>query len=651
MLNDTMYLTTPIYYVNAKPHLGHAYTSVLCDAARRYFQLMGCETYYLTGTDEHGENIMRVAREQGKSEQQLVNENSAHFRALWPKFNVHQDDFIRTTEPRHAAVVQAILADLYAKDEIYKASYEGDYCVQCERFYTEKEMDAARPGICPTHETKLQRIQEENYFFRMSRYQDWLRQKVESDPDFINPPQFANEVMGILRDPLEDLCISRPKSRMSWGIEIPFDTDYVVYVWFDALVNYVSALGYPQGDLFKKFWPAANHVIGKDILRPHAVYWPTMLKAMGLPTYQRLHVHGYWQSGGKKMSKTMGNVVDPVAMAEKYSPDALRYFILREMTLGSDGDFTEAALVKRYNSDLANDFGNLVSRVVAMIQRSFDGRIPEPGEYSDADQALLGEFDMVREAIPAQLERLRLSDTIETVMQAVRSVNRYVDYNRPWDLAKSDKARLATVLHVSAQAAVTAAGLLWPVMPQKCDEAIGCFGIEPNMLDASARWNGDALAAGMVVRPLNSLFPRRDAKDVAAKPKPEKKKEITSEPAQEKAIVENAEQGKAQIQYDDFAKLDLRVATILEAEPHPNADKLMRLLVDLGTEKRQIIAGIAEHFQAANLVGRQVVVVANLAPRKLRGLESHGMLLAAHDSKGLRLVTTSDETEPGSTVS
>ncbi|MCX7011632.1 MAG: class I tRNA ligase family protein [Candidatus Sumerlaeota bacterium] len=304
MSEPRFYITTPIYYVNASPHLGHSYTSVLCDAVRRFYDLMGYETYYLTGTDEHGENIMRVAREQGRSEQDLVDEVSASFRRMWPLLQVAPDDFIRTTERRHKLVVQAILEDLYQKGEIYKAEYEGVYCVQCERFYTDKEIDPTRPGVCPTHETELKRIREENYFFRMSQYQDWLREKIQNEPGFINPPQFANEVLGILQDPLEDLSISRPKSRLPWGIPFPFDPEHVVYVWFDALVNYMSALGYPGGVLFTRFWPAVNHVIAKDILRPHAVYWPTMLKAMGVECYQHLHVHGYWQSDGKKMSKT-----------------------------------------------------------------------------------------------------------------------------------------------------------------------------------------------------------------------------------------------------------------------------------------------------------------------------------------------------------
>ncbi len=645
--DNRIYFTTPIYYVNAKPHLGHTYTSVLCDAARRYYQIMGYDTYYLTGTDEHGEKIMLAAREQGKTEQQFTDEVSATFRNLWPRLDVRPDDFIRTTDARHKRVVQSILMDLYAKEEIYKASYEGQYCVQCERYYTEKELEEAKPNTCPIHEVPLQTLKEENYFFRMSKYQDWLREKLESEPDFINPPQFANEVLGILREPLDDLCISRPKARVSWGIELPFDSDYVVYVWFDALVNYLSALGFPDGNLYKEFWPTANHVIAKDILRPHAVYWPTMLRAMGIPTYNRLHVHGYWQSGGKKMSKSLGNVIDPVQMAEKYGADALRYFILREMTLGSDGDFTESQMIKRYNSDLANDFGNLVSRVAAMIQRYFEGVIPQPGELAESDDQLLGEFDLAREALPAQLERLRLSDAIETVLQAVRSVNRYVDYSKPWDLAKKDRERLATVLFTSAQAAVAAAGLLWPVMPQKCDEAFACFGIDASTLTNEARWNGSALVPGLTVSPVNSLFPRRD-KEVTPAPK----QELQPKQSKSKTTAQaSGEVAKGQIQYDDFVKVDLRVATILEAERHPNADKLMRLTVDLGAEKRQIIAGIAQHYTPEDLIGQQVIVVANLAPRNLRGLESHGMLLAAHDPAGLRLITPSDKTEPGASVS
>jgi len=642
------YITTPIYYVNASPHLGHAYTSILCDAARRFYEQMGYETFFLTGTDEHGENIWRVAAEQGRSEKELVDEVSANFRLLWPPLYVGHDDFIRTSERRHTEVVRAILEDLHEKGDIYKADYEGVYCVQCERFYTEKELDAARPGLCPTHETALSRIQETNYFFRMSRYQDWLREKIESDPEFINPPQFANEVLAILRDPLGDLCISRPKARLPWGIAFPFDPDYVVYVWFDALVNYVSALGYPGGVLFQKFWPAANHVIAKDILRPHAVYWPTMLKAMGIPVYQRLHVHGWWQSDGKKMSKTLGNVVRPDAMAEKYGADALRYFVLREMVMGSDGDFTERALIRRYNSDLANDLGNLINRVTAMIHQFAGGRIPAPGPQEATDGELLEAFESARRALPPLVERLRLSEAIEAIMNAVRATNRYVDRNAPWELAKKRNAqRLAMVLHTAARAAVSAAGLLWPVMPAKCDEALACLGADPAHLDGPARWRGEGLAVGAEIPEGVSLFPRRDPGEAAAAAAKAKAAPAAApfEPA-----AQAAPDAKPIIEYHDFAKLDLRVATIVKAEKHPKADRLLRLVVDLGGEQRQVIAGLAEHFRPEDLTGCQAVVVANLAPRALRGLESRGMILAAHDATGLVLIGPLGKAAPGSPV-
>jgi methionyl-tRNA synthetase len=647
---DRFYVTTPIYYVNAEPHLGHAYTSILCDAARRFNDMIGARTYYLTGTDEHGENIMRVAAEQGRSEQDLVDENSEKFRQLWPRFEVRHDDFIRTTEPRHIEVVQRILSELHAKDDIYKAKYSGVYCVHCERFYTEKELDPKRGQVCPIHETELSLIEEENYFFRMSKYQDWLREKVQSEPQFINPPQFANEVLGILRDPLDDLCISRPKARMSWGIPLPFDPDYVVYVWFDALINYVSALGGPGGELFGQFWPAANHVIGKDILRPHAVYWPIMLKAAGIEPYQRLHVHGWWQSEGKKMSKTRGNVVDPVAMAEEYGPDTLRYFLLREMVFGADGDFTQRALIKRYNSDLANDFGNLVSRVTSMIGHWQDGVAIEPGDLNDDDQALAAEFQGLREALPDIVERMRLSDAIEAIMQAVRATNRYIDRQKPWDLPKKDPQRLKTVLYVALQATADAAGLLWPVMPVKCDEALVSLGADAADLNHESRWSGQCVKPGAKVQTNRALFPRIDAK--AAKKGEQARDSAKPKKADPKPKPREEEPGKATIQFEDFAKLDLRVATIVEAEKHPKADRLMRLVVDLGNGlKRQIVAGIAEAFDPADLPGRQIVVVANLAPRALRGLESQGMLLAATDAQGLKLIAPSETAEPGTSVS
>src|SRR3990170_3955344 len=379
------YLTTPIYYVNARPHLGHAYTTIIADAMCRYRRLAGDAVHFLTGTDEHGEKIAQAAAQAGVRPQEHADRHSAEFRSTWDRLGIRYDDFIRTTEPRHKAVVQAILQKLWEAGEIYFGKYGGRYCFGCERFYTEKEIV---DGNCPDHQTPLTYIEEENYFFKMSKYQEWLVQAIESRPDLIRPERYRNEILGFLREPLQDLSISRPRARLEWGIPLPFDDRFVTYVWFDALINYVSALGYPDGERFKTFWPHVQHLIGKDILKPHAVYWPCMLKAAGIEPYRHLNVHGYWGLGGGKMSKSIGNVVEALALTDKYGHDAFRYFLLREMVFGLDANFSEEALVARLNADLANDLGNLVSRATTLIVNFGQGTVPSPGPETAAEAEL-----------------------------------------------------------------------------------------------------------------------------------------------------------------------------------------------------------------------------------------------------------------------
>ena len=679
MPEKTFYVTTPIYYVNADPHLGSSYTTIMCDILRRYYDLLGYQTYFLTGTDEHGEKIFREANAQGRDVREMVDDISQKFRDLCPKLNISNDDFIRTTEERHARVVQMILQYTYDRGDIYQAEYSGNYCVGCERYYTDREVEA-KPGYCPIHEKPLEFYSERNYFFRLSKYQDWLREKVEREPDFIGPPQFRSEVLALLREPLDDLCISRPVERLHWGIPIPFDDKFVTYVWYDALTNYISALDYPDGEKFARFWPSATHLIGKDILRQHAIYWPCMLKAAGIEPFKRLRVHGYWTANGRKISKSLGNAVDPLEEIQKYGLDVYRYFSAREMSFGSDGDYSAKALAGRNNAELADDLGNLLSRVTAMIAKYFDGKMPAAENPTEADQALVAELDRLRDELPGHLERCSIHAFLERVNHAVVLTNRYLTEQAPWTRAKEgNMARVGTILAVASRMLAGVARFLYPVMPGKMTDLLAAYGLpKPERLENAA------VPAGIRIEPAKPLFPQLEvpepaaqaAEAVGAAPGAPEKSGETAPAAKEGAAKEGAakeggaKEGaavkksaasgdaaaqsaplKPEITIDDFVKVDLRIATVLEAEPVPKTDKLMRLTIDIGVEKRQIVAGIAEHYKAQDLVGRQIVVVANLAPRKLKGLESKGMLLAAKIGGELFLLRPDDHLAPGADVS
>jgi len=632
-----IYLTTPIYYINARPHIGHAYTTIVCDVIRRFYKLLGYETYFLTGTDEHGDKIMRAARAAGCEPQAYADEISAIFRNLWPTLHISPDDFIRTTEERHKKVVRAILQNLHDKGEIYHAHYGGFYCTGCERFYTDKELVN---GKCPDHLTEPEWIEEENYFFRMSAHQDWLVNYINAHPDFIRPERYRKEVLSFLNEPLKDLCISRPRSRLPWGITLPFDDNYVTYVWFDALVNYISAPAYPDGEIFKKFWQVANHFIAKDILKPHAIYWPCMLHGAGIPPYQRLNVHGWWSLEKHKISKSLGNVVEPLSLAEKYGADAFRYFLLREMAFGLDADFSEENIRHRFNSDLANDFGNLINRITTMIQKYCGSVIPVEGNLNNSDHALLNALEEAKGVLPEYMENLRLNDYIERIMIVCRLTNKYINDQAPWALAeKKETERLQTILNTAARVTCGCAKLLLPVMPEKCAEALANFGIT----EQAAATLDSGFAAERHVQAGKSLFPRviqepsipvkEEHKETVMKNKP-------TPPTPESPFIE----------YEDFAKMQLKTAHIIAAERIPNADKLLRMEIDMGTEKRQIVAGIATDYKPEDVIGKTIIVVANLKPRKIRGIESNGMLLAAHGEKGLSLVIVDRPVEPGKPV-
>ncbi|WP_316899641.1 methionine--tRNA ligase [Pseudodesulfovibrio indicus] len=642
------YITTPIYYVNAKPHLGHAYTTTVADCLNRFHRLMGEETYFLTGTDEHGDKIVQAAESNGQTPQEYVDVISKLFKDLWPGMNISNNDFIRTTEPRHKEVVQQILQKVYDAGDIYFGEYGGHYCFGCERFYTEKELVN---GMCPDHQTKPEYIAEKNYFFKMSKYRDWLLEHIRKNPDFIRPERYKNEVVSLLESgELEDLCISRPKSRLTWGIELPFDTEYVTYVWFDALINYVAALGYPEGDKFKKFWPVANHLVAKDILKPHAIFWPTMLKAAGIEPYQHLNVHGYWLVDDTKMSKSLGNVIEPLAMKDAYGLDAFRYFLLREMSFGQDSSFSEKALVGRLNADLANDLGNLFNRTLSMTHKYFGGAIPRPDveDVVDAEIKKLGQSAM--QSFQDFFSDLKFSRALEGLWELVRGLNKYIDETAPWALFKEkNTGRLSTVIYVLLENMRKIAVHLWPVMPEASEKMLEQLGITfapekinlPKEMDV---WG--LLESDTVVAETSNLFPRVDLPADLEPEKPAKAKKAKRESKAE-AVEEIPE-----IDFDDFQKLDLRVGTVQSVEKHPDADRLLLVQVDTGEKDlRQVVAGLADYFQPDDLVGRQVVVVANLKPRKLRKQLSRGMILAVKTENGMELLTPSGEVAPGSKVS
>jgi methionyl-tRNA synthetase len=642
--DGVFYLTTPIYYINGPPHLGHAYTTIVADTMARYRRLAGDDVRFLTGTDEHGDKIAQAAAKAGEAPQALADRNSKAFRDQWDALGITYDDFIRTTEPRHARVVQAILQTLYERDQIYFGKYGGQYCFGCERFYTEKEVV---DGKCPDHQSPLTYIEEENYFFRMSAYQDWLRRCLEEHPDVVQPERYRNELLGFLREPLQDLSISRPKSRLEWGIPLPFDDRFVTYVWFDALLNYVSALGDPEGERRRRYWPHVHHLIGKDILKPHGIYWPCMLKAAGLlgdeasgdaslPDFARLRVHGYWTLGGGKISKSVGNVVEALALTRKYGNDAFRYFVLREMPFGQDANFTEDALVERLNADLANDLGNLVSRATTMLVNFGPQVAGAKPALAEQDREILHGAQETSTAVEQAMKEFAFQRALVEIWQFIGELNQYVDATRPWALAKDPgrRFRLAAVLVTLADALRYLGIVLQPFIPDAAARIRAAIGDArpPALANAVV---GRIHELGPVER-LSGLFPRVDTKAPGA-----------ASAAGEKAPV--AAIG-ARITIDDFKRIDLRVAEIVAAEPVPKSKKLLKLTVRLADETRTLVAGIAEHYRPDALVGRKVVVVANLEPATLMGVTSNGMVLAGSAGEALALLALDRDLPSGAKV-
>jgi len=509
--SKAFYVTTPIYYVNAPPHIGHAYTTIVADVLARFYRLAGYETFFLTGTDEHGDKVVQAASEKGLAPKAYADEISSLFRALWPRLNISNDYFIRTTDEDHKRVVQSILQRVYEREDIYFGEYSGYYCIGCERFVTESELE---DGKCPDHQEEPEFRKEKNYFFAMSKFQQWLIDQIRENQGFIRPERYRNKILSALERPLDDLCISRPRERLSWGIPLPFDSNYVTYVWFDALINYVSGIGYPSDPKFLKFWPVTNHLIAKDILIPHGIYWPTMLKAAGISPYMNLNVHGYWNIQGGKMSKSTGEIVNPLDLEKKYGLDAFRYFLMREMVFGLDAGFSESALVSRLNADLANDLGNLLSRSLAMVMKYFKGVVPQPAGSETVDQTLKKRALKTVESFESEMMNLGFHKALITSWDLIGHVNKYIDETAPWNLAKDPdrRHRLATVLYNTLECLRIISCLLVPFMPQTGEKIwtqLGMEGIIHNQrLENITAWG--QIRAGQSVQRGDPLFPRID---------------------------------------------------------------------------------------------------------------------------------------------